>query len=125
MAKRLSKALRGKRRWLGILVEHHITNREQLEKVLSEIGTEFFLKKPIRLMDFKNSDQYKESEKVKQFLNDREMPNDVGAAIIEVQLEDYDDVRNLISESDFFYHKGALSFTTSGKIRLVRQRIFG
>ena len=76
-------------------------------------------------MDFKNSDHYNEPEKVKQFLGDREMPSDVGAAIIEVQLEDYDDVRNLISESDFFYHKGALSFTTSGKIRLVRERIFG
>lgn len=125
MAKRLSKALRGKRRWLGILVDSRITNRKQFEKILSDIGAEFSLKKPIRLMDFKNNKHYDEPENVIQFLADKEMRNDVGAAIIEVQLEDYDDVRNLISESDFFYHKGALSFTTSGKIRLVRERIFG
>ena len=125
MAKRLSKALRGKRRWLGILVDKRFTNRKQFEKILLEIGAEFSLKKPIRLMDFKNNIHYNEPEKVKQFLADKEMPNEVGAAIIEVQLGDYNDVRNLISEHDFFHHKGALSYTASGKIRLVRERIFG
>ena len=124
MAKRLSKALRGKRRWLGILVDSRITNRNQLEKILSGIHTEFSLKKPIRLMDFKNNKHYNVTEKVRQFLADKEMSNDVGVAIIEVQLDDYNDVRKLISEHYFFYHKGALTYTASGKIRLVRERLF-
>ena len=125
MAKRLSKALRGKRRWLGILVDSRITNRKQLEKILSEVGAEFSLKKPIRLMDFKNNKHYVQPENVRQFLANKEMPNDVGVAIIEVQLDDYSQVRKLISEYDFFKDKGALSYTASGKIRLVRERIFG
>ena len=125
MAKRLSKALRGKRRWLGILVNSRITNRKQFEKILSDVGAEFSLKKPIRLMDFKNNKHYVQPENVRQFLANKEMPNDVGVAIIEVQLDDYNDVRKLISEHDFFKDKGALSYTASGKIRLVRERIFG
>ena len=63
MAKRLSKALRGKRRWLGILVDSRITNRKQLEEILSGIHNEFSLKKPIRLMDFKNNKHYNEQKK--------------------------------------------------------------
>ena len=125
MAKRLSKALRGKRRWLGILVDSRITNRKQFEKILSDVGAEFSLKKPIRLMDFKNNKHYVQPENVRQFLANKEMPNDVGVAIIEVQLDDYSQVRKLISEYDFFNDKGALSYTASGKIRLVRERIFG
>ena len=125
MAKRLSKALRGKRRWLGILVDSRITNRKQFEKILSDVGAEFSLKKPIRLMDFKNNKHYVQPENVSQFLANKEMPNDVGVAIIEVQLDDYSQVRKLISEYDFFNDKGVLSYTASGKIRLVRERIFG
>ena len=76
-------------------------------------------------MDFKNNKHYVQPENVRQFLANKEMPNNVGVAIIEVQLDDYTQVRKLISEHDFFNDKGALSYTASGKIRLVRERIFG
>lgn len=125
MAKRLSKALRGKRRWLGVLVDNRIANRKQFEKMLTDLDIGYSLKKPIRLMDFKNNKDYDKPERVEEFLDDSDLPKDVGAAIIEVQLNDYTDVRNLISEFDFFYKTGLLSYTASGKIKLVRERIFG
>ena len=51
MAKRLTKALREKRRWIGIAVPSTITSRIKLEELISEIA-------PVadwRLYDFNNS----------------------------------------------------------------------
>ena len=51
MAKRLTKALRDKRRWIGIAVPSSITSRIKLEELISEIATV----DDWRLYDFKNS----------------------------------------------------------------------
>ncbi|MBJ84597.1 MAG: hypothetical protein CMB52_03665 [Euryarchaeota archaeon] len=91
MAKRLTKALRGKRRWIGLIVPN-CNSRGELEKILG---------------DFAPSDEWKlvvfEGEK----------------AIMKVPISDLDDWRTILDRSDSEMH----SVTTSGKIRLVKERM--
>lgn len=82
---RLSKALRGKRRWIGLEVDESINNRSELEAELEE---------DFRLYDFIE-----------------------GKAIIRVPLQKYADAR------ERFNNGKLLSITSSGKIKLVRERL--
>ena len=52
MAKRLSKALRGKRRWFGLAVNESLDSRRSVESVLKSIISDLELVKKLRLMDF-------------------------------------------------------------------------
>ena len=52
MAKRLTKALRGKRRWFGIHVDGQFSTRNQLTNHLNMLSSKWELTKPLRLMDF-------------------------------------------------------------------------
>ena len=91
MAKRLTKALREKRRWVGLSVSG-CENRNDLESKITELA-------PVddwRLMDFKN-----------------------GKAILRILLKDQNEWRNVLNNPDNTIH----SITTSGKIRLVRERL--
>jgi len=83
---RKSKALRGKRRWIGISVDESITTRKEL---VTEINDEEF-----RLYDFKD-----------------------GIAIIRVPLERYQEAKQRFSNGLL------ISTTSSGKIKLVRERL--
>ena len=85
MAKKLTKALRGKRRWIGCTCEG-FDSKGDLEKYLSSF--------PVRLYDFEN-----------------------GNCIVVVRLEDFESVRESFAEGR------VVSVTSSGKIRLVRERM--
>ena len=85
MAKKLTKALRGKRRWVGCICPD-FEKRTELAEYLS--------KHPVRLYDFED-----------------------GKCILMVKLEDYESVK---SELEF---GKVISQTSSGKIRLVRERM--
>ena len=85
MAKKLTKALRGKRRWIGC-ISRDFNSRSELENYLSKL--------PVKLYDFED-----------------------GKCILMSRLEDYDSVRELLSEGR------VVSETSSGKIRLVRDRM--
>jgi hypothetical protein len=91
MAKRLTKALRDKRRWVGL----HVSNcksRQDLESKITDLA-------PVnewRLMDY-NGDK----------------------AILQILLKDQVEWRNILNNPAKDIH----SITTSGKIRLVRERI--
>ena len=85
MPKKLTKALRGKRRWIGCRCPE-IKLRKDLEDYLSEI--------PVKLYDFEE-----------------------GKCILVVRLEDYDSVRSYLAKGR------VVSETSSGKIRLVRERM--
>ena len=92
MAKRLTKALRAKRRWVGLNVSN-CKSRTELEEKIREIA-------PVeewKLMDFKE-----------------------GKAIIRILLKDQDPWRDVLSNPESPIH----SVTMSGKIRLVRERIY-
>lgn len=85
MAKKLTKALRGKRRWVGCLCPE-FEKRSQLIEYLS--------KHPVRLYDFED-----------------------GKCILMVKLQDYDSVKSELVTGK------VISQTSSGKIRLVRERM--
>ena len=85
MAKKLTKALRGKRRWIGCTCEG-FDSKDDLEKYLSSF--------PVKLYDFEN-----------------------GNCIVVVRLEDFESVRESFAEGR------VVSVTSSGKIRLVRERM--
>tara|TARA_Y100000768_G_C23984041_1_gene687651 strand:- start:2133 stop:2417 length:285 start_codon:yes stop_codon:yes gene_type:complete len=85
MAKKLTKALRGKRRWIGCKCDG-FDSRNELENFLSE--------HPVKIYDFED-----------------------GKCILVVRLEDYDSIRESLSAGR------VVSVTSSGKIRLVRERM--
>ena len=85
MPKKLTKALRGKRRWIGCEVAG-FSDRAELEGFLSDF--------PVKLYDFENQ-----------------------KCILMVKLEDFDDVRTSINSDNI------KTMTSSGKIRLVRERM--
>ena len=91
MAKRLTKALREKRRWVGLQVSNCKT-RQDLECKIKDLA-------PVndwRLMDF-----------------------DGDKAILRILLRDQVEWRGVLNNPTNDIH----SITTSGKIRLVRERI--
>ena len=85
MARKLTKALRGKRRWIGCQADG-FSSRSQLE--------DFLQKLPIKLYDFSDD-----------------------KCILSVRLEDYQTVREELQDGR------VISTSSSGKIRLVRQRL--
>ena len=91
MAKTLTKALRGKRRWIGINVSGY-DSRDSLEKAIESIAP---------------SSEWK----LTLFEDDK--------AIVKVRLQDLADWRKNFEVSN----SNIESVTTSGKIRLVKQRM--
>ena len=85
MAKKLTKALRGKRRWIGCECDG-FNSRSELENHLQDL--------PVKLYDFED-----------------------GKCILVVRLEEYDSIRESLSKG------GVVCVTSSGKIRLVRERM--
>ena len=85
MAKKLTKALRGKRRWIGCQISG-FSNRNELE--------EYLMNYPVKLYDFED-----------------------GKCILMVRLEDYDSTKENFTEGQI------KTVTSSGKIRLVRERM--
>ena len=106
MAKRLTKALRGKRRWFGIHVDGQFSTRNQLTNHLNMLSSKWELTKSIRLMDFELSSD-----------------GEFALAIIEVKLQDSKLLRGNIEDQKAIENFGIQSITTSGKIRLVRDRL--
>ena len=106
MAKRLTKALRGKRRWFGINVNSQFSTRNQLAEHLNLLSSKWKLTKPLRLMDFDFSTE-----------------GGLSLAIIEVKLQDSKLLRANIGDEKAIDIFGIQSITTSGKIRLVRDRL--
>ncbi len=85
MARKLTKALRGKRRWIGCTCPD-FKEKSELKKYLS--------KYPVKLYDFED-----------------------GKCILMVKLEDYNGMKIELSKGM------VVSQTSSGKIRLVRERM--
>jgi hypothetical protein len=104
MGAKLTKAKRGKRRWIGLSLSPEYTSRSILEQTLQTIGKEINILKPIRLYDFTPPTE----------------DGNNGRAIIVIGLEFSSVLRNFLSIRTEF---GIESLTTSGKIRLVRERL--
>ena len=107
MAKRLSKALRGKRRWIGVLLSSQFNSRKDVETKLSAIFSDSDLTGSPKLMDFSLGI----------------ISNGCSTGVLQVKLEDYSTVRTRLENIDSLEKLGISSVTSSGKIRLVRQRL--
>lgn len=119
MAKRLSKALRGKRRWVGVLVEPTLNSRDKVEQSLQTLCTTIGEVR-LRLFDCIVADERAQSTTVEAT---EDIPATGGLAIIEVPLTAYSDLRAVLEGESALASHGFQSLTASGKIRLVRQRL--
>ena len=118
MAKRLTKALREKRRWIGVLVEPACMTRSDVEERLDALAMTLEPVPDIRLMDFFHSKQRHELNTPAEF-----SAEEGGIAILRIHLKDAPRLRPLLQAEDAIDQHGIRSLTTSGKIRLVRQRL--
>jgi hypothetical protein len=77
--------------------------------------------KPVRLMDFLPSNERAQRcvEHENTLANDREG----GLAILQVPLKDISVLREHLKHSEALSRHGMVSLSTSGKIRLVRERL--
>ncbi|RJU84020.1 MAG: hypothetical protein DWB99_01060 [Candidatus Poseidoniales archaeon] len=123
MAKRLSKALRGKRRWFGLAIDAKHTSRKDVEKILTRISSEFEISKKLRLMDFVHSGSDKKSEETQLELIPNSISSPFGLVIVEVPLKSSQEFKELLSQQTNISNYGLESLTMSGKIRLVRERL--
>ena len=98
----LPKSKREKRRWIGLEIPEKIDSRKSLQNILeeSELDSDGW-----RLYDFAKSDQ------------------GVSLAIVRVYLSHYESFRKILSDNKGQLAKhGMKSITSSGKIKLVRQK---
>ena len=123
MAKRLSKALRGKRRWFGLAIDAKHTTRKDVENILTSISSEFEISKKLRLMDFVHSVSDKKSEESQLGLIPNSISSPYGLGIVEVPLKSSQEFRELLSQETNISNYGLESLTMSGKIRMVRERL--
>lgn len=99
---RVSKARRGKRRWIGLEVASSIRSREACTEALATLEEGG---PTVRLYDFVPGDEVSP-----------------GRAIIVVRLQHAPAVRAQL-QGAFGLDAGLVALTTSGKIRLVRERL--
>ncbi len=90
---KLRKAARGKHRWVGLTVDESIKNRQELEEIIGQIDA---LRGKSKLFDFVD-----------------------GHAIIRIPLQSYSSAKSILEAGC----DGLVSQTSSGKIRLVRERM--
>ena len=90
---KLRKAARGKHRWIGLTVDESVSNRQELQEIIGRIEA---LGDGCKLFDFVD-----------------------GQAIIKIPLESYDAAKSTFEDGC----NGLVSKTSSGKIRLVRERM--
>jgi len=120
VAKRLTKALRGKRRWVGVVFSPTINNREKAEARVEELKTS--LGEPnLRLMDFVPSTRRGHECTVTPAVADLE--EGAGLGIVRTPLPAYPHLRDLIGDEGSLVTLGISTLTSSGKIRLVRERL--
>ncbi|MGB1431540.1 MAG: hypothetical protein ACPHK3_00145 [Candidatus Poseidoniaceae archaeon] len=100
---RPSKAHRPKRRWIGVELGPQFEDRAQIEDAL---GALFEVK--VRLMDA---------------LPAAKRDGQVGVAILGVTLAVAPEVRAVLEDASTWSNHGLRGITTSGKIRLVRERL--
>ena len=113
MVGRVSKAKRPKRRWIGLSVSSAIQSRSELADVFASPS---FSTLGLKVYDF----HVPQSSEAEQFRARHELQDDVGVAIVRVLLRDYEDLRALLQSGE---QDLVASITSSGKIRLVRERL--
>ncbi len=120
MPKRLTKALREKRRWVGVKVDPSCLRREDVEALIETMASSLEPKPNLRLMDWWPLDQRASLGEPAPLA--AEHPES-GVAIIRIHLSDAPRLRSIIEPELAYEQHGLQSLTMSGKIRLVRERL--
>ena len=113
MGAKLSKAKRPKRRWIGIAFPEAIKTRDDLKKSFT---TSSLSACNIRLYDFHDA----ETDVAVSVCTTHRLSSELGIAIVCVLLRDYGGVREYF---DSEVNEDFVSLSSSGKIRLVRERL--
>ena len=100
---RPSKAHRPKRRWIGVELGPRFTSRQDIEQALADLFPD-----KVRLMDAVPA---------------AKRDHDVGLAILGVTLAVAPAVRSVLEDASTWSEHAMRGVTTSGKIRLVRERL--
>ena len=120
MPKRLTKALREKRRWVGVKVDPSCLHRADVEALLETATASLEPKPNLRLMDWWPLDQRpslgEPSPLAAEHLG-------AGLAVIRIHLSDVPRVRSTLEPELAYEQHGLQTLTMSGKIRLVRERL--
>ena len=112
MGAKVSKAKRPKRRWIGITVPATMQSRDDLQSALKECELSSL---KIRLYDFHQA----QTDVARHACLYSQIEEVVGFAIICLPLSDYEAARAFFSSADTMFR----SISSSGKIRLVRERL--
>ena len=120
MAKRLTKARRPKRRWLGVLVDKRHKSRAEVETSISNVAQKTEASGTWRLMDYCPEEQRKNDAEITDLTA---LYPEHGLAILRVDLIDAPTFRTLFEDDEALATHGFVSLTTSGKIQLVRRRL--
>ena len=123
MAKRLSKALRGKRRWLGVAFAVEVQSRNDAKEVIQRTFNQLTVKHPIRLMDFHPHGSEQATSSTTHLQGTIGSNMDYGYGILQVPHEAYTEVKTIAQDGECMSQNSILSLTSSGKIRLVRERL--
>lgn len=123
MAKRLSKALRGKRRWLGVAFPSAISSRSKATDAIASAFRGLDDDAKIRLMDFHDATADQSSQTSLYLYGSESSVEPRSYGILQVPHEIYNDVRSKIESEDALVSLSIKSITSSGKIRLVRERM--
>jgi hypothetical protein len=92
---RLTKAKRGKHRWIGLALDSNLRSRKQFEAILDKL----LINSIWKLYDFKTV-------------------NDVTYSIVKIDLNSYKESIEILNS-----HELIVTITSSGKIKLVRERM--
>ena len=123
MAKRLSKALRGKRRWVGVGFPSAVQNRSEAVTVIEAAFGNIPTEKGIRLMDF-HEHSSPQGQITQQHLEaEGSQFGPLSYGVLQVPHEVYSHVLELTRAEDSLKNRSIFSITSSGKIRLVRERL--
>jgi uncharacterized protein (DUF2252 family) len=114
MAAKLSKAKRPKRRWIGFSFPPSVHSRSELESLFTQTFPE---NTHFRIYDA----HFSGSDVVTQSRAFQSIEEDVGIGIVCVNLTDFEVFRDGFSQHAA--ESGLLSLSSSGKIRLIRQRL--
>lgn len=123
MAKKLTKALRGKRRWVGVIFKQGVDSRDAANKIVNSLKQELGEGAMLKLMDF-----YPHGHEVRDAAQTQsELLNDwgpgCGVGVLQVSHPHSQALREILSTGSSLEDKFCLSLTMSGKIRLVRERL--
>ena len=95
-------------------------HREAVEHVVQNISQMMEAKPSLRLMDFFPQHERPALAEQTELANQH---GEGGLAIVRAPLKAMPELRNLLQDNDAMETWGIVSLTTSGKIRLVRQRL--